>query len=93
MKKLNIKTVALDLEVQYAREYHNKDVSQHIFLIADYFEHQAALNNIRVLTYSFFSYVIKNRKIKKSDSIKNKLIYGFYVRHNTDKSKNLIYRR
>ena len=57
MKKLNIKDLALDIEVQYARKYNNKDVSPHIFLLADYFIKSAKKNGMEYTIYSFLSYV------------------------------------
>ena len=93
MNTYGIKTVALDIEVQYAMKYENKNVSEHVYLLVDYFEQLAEKSNIRMLTYSFLSYVLKNRKIKKNSLIKNKFVYGLYVRKHNDKSKNLIYRR
>ena len=93
MKSFGIKTIAMDLEVQYARKYNNKDVSNHIFLLADYFEEQAKKYRFNLLTYSFISYVLKNRKIKKSLLIKNNFLYTLYVCIQNDKKKNIIYRR
>ena len=93
MKNFGIKTIAMDLEVQYARKYNNKDVSNHIFLLADYFEELAKKYNFNLLTYSFISYVLQNRKIKKSLLIKNNFLYILYVCTQNDKKKNIIYRR
>ena len=93
MKSFGIKTIAMDLEVQYARKYNNKDVSNHIFLLADYFEEQEKKYRFNLLTYSFISYVLKNRKIKKSLLIKNNFLYTLYVCIQNDKKKNIIYRR
>ncbi len=93
MKNFGIKTIAMDLEVQYARKYNNKDVSNHIFLLADYFEELAKKYNFNLLTYSFISYVLQNRKTKKSLLIKNNFLYTLYVCTQNDKKKNIIYRR
>jgi hypothetical protein len=93
MDACGIKTIAIDIEVQYARKLNNKNISNHIYLLVDYFEQLAAKLNIKMLTYSFLSYVLKDRKIKKSPLVKNKFVYGLYVRKHNDKSKNLIYRR
>lgn len=93
IKSFGIKTVALDLEVQYARKHNNKDVSQHIYLLVDYFVKMAKTFDIRLLTYSFLSYVLKNREIKPSLLVKNKLLYGLYININNDKQKNIIYKR
>lgn len=93
MKRFEIKNVAMDLEVQYARKHDNRNVSKHIFLLSDYFEKKAANLGINLLTYSFISYVLKNRTIKKSSLIKNKFLYGLYICTQNDKEKNLIYRR
>ena len=93
MKKLGIKTVALDLEVQYARKHENKNVSKHIFLLIDYFEKMAKELDIKVLIYSFISYVIKNRSIPKSKLIHSKFLYVWYLSMQTEKDKNIIYKR
>ncbi len=93
MKQFNINTVALDIEVQYAMKYENKYVSPHIYLLVDYFEKIAAKNGIKVITYSFLSYVLKNRTIKKSKLIGNKIFYSFYLNRKNDKTKNLRYYR
>ncbi len=93
MKNYGIKTVALDLEVRYARTYENKYVSPHIFLLADYFENRAKKLNIRCIIYSFISYVLQNRKLKKSKIVKNKFLCGLYISMLNDKDKNLTYSR
>lgn len=93
IKKYNISTVALDLEVQYARKHNNKDVSPHIFLLVDYFEEKAKKQSVKVLIYSFISYVLKNRTIKKSFLVKNNFIYGLYVNKKYQKEKNILYKR
>ncbi len=93
MKKLNIKKVALDIEIQYARKYENKDVSKHIFFIVDYFKMMAKINNIICLTYSFLSYVLNNRSVGESKLIKFKPLYKILVNLNNDKSKNIAYKR
>ena len=93
MKDFGIKTVALDIEVKYAMKYENKNVSNHIYLLVDYFENIAEKFGIKVITYSFLSYVLKNRKIKKSSLVKNKFVYGLYVHKHNDKTKNIMYKR
>ncbi len=93
IKKYNIKKVALDLEVQYARRHNNKNVSEHIFLLVDYFEKLAKEQNIQLLIYSFISYVLNNRTIKKSNTIKNKFLYTLYINKHNNKEKNIIYKR
>ena len=91
VKKFGIKTVALDIEVVYAMKYENKYVSPHIYLIADYFEHIAEQSGVNVLTYSFLSYVMKNRKTEKSSLIKNRFLYNLYIKTKTESKKNLKY--
>lgn len=91
VRDAGIKTVALDIEVRYARKHENKNVSPHIFLLADYFYKVAARNNIEVLTYSFISYVLKNRKIKPSFLINIKLLYSLLINIKRDKTKNYDY--
>lgn len=93
LKKYNIKNAALDIELKYAQKYNNKDVSPHIFLLVDYFQKKAEKLNIKVLTYSFLSYVLKNRTLKKSKLINIKPFYNLLINKLNDKSKNLQYRR
>ena len=93
MKKLNIVDVALDIEVKYAREHNNKDVSKHIFLLVDYFEKKAKELNIKLSIYSFLSYVMKNRNIKKTNLINIKFLFNWYLKLNNNKEKNLVYHR
>ncbi len=93
MQKYNIKTIAVDLEVQYARKYDNKDISPHIYLLYDYFEEKAKENKIRLITYSFFSYALNNRKIKKFPLINNKFLFDLFLKMCNKKEKNIIYRR
>ncbi len=93
IKKYNIKNVALDIEVKYAMKYNNKDVSKHIYLLIDYFEQKALKFNINLIIYSFLSYVVQNRTVKKSILTGNKFLYGFYVNMNNDKTKNFHYKR
>ena len=93
MNNYGVKTVAIDIEVQYARKYNNKNVSPHIFLLVDYFEKRTQETGINLLTYSFISYVLKNREIKKSLLIKNNFLYTLYICTKNDKKKNIIYRR
>ena len=93
VKEFDIKNVALDIEVQYARKYDNKNVSQHIYLLFDYFEKKTKELKINFLIYSFFSYVLKNRHIKPSKLIKYKFLYKLLLNKLNDKSKNLEYIR
>ena len=93
MKNFGIKTVALDIEVKYAMKYENKNVSKHIYLLVDYFNKLSKEFDINLLTYSFLSYVLNNRTIKKTSLIKNKFVYGLYVHKHNDKTKNIMYRR
>lgn len=93
MKKLNIKTLALDIELKYAQKYNNKDISLHIYLLVDYFEKKAEKLKINVLIYSFLSYVLKNREIKKSKFVHFKPIYKLLINKINDKSKNIKYHR
>ena len=54
MKKIGIKKIAFDIEVQYAQKHNNKDVSPHIYLLYDYFQFLAKRFDMKLLTYSFF---------------------------------------
>lgn len=93
MKKFGVKRIALDIEVQYARKYENKDVSPHIHLLNDYFEMTAKKLGIELLTYSFLLYVQRNRKIKKSPFMANKFFFNAVLNFYNQKEKNLMYRR
>ncbi len=93
MKKLNVVDIALDIEVRYAREHNNKDVSKHIFLLVDYFEKKTKELKIKLSIYSFLSYVMKNRNINKTKLINFRFLFNMYLKFNNDKGKNLIYKR
>ncbi len=93
VRDYGITTVAVDIEVQYAQKYNNKDVSEHIFLLDDYFKYKAKEFNVNLLTYSFFSYVLQNRQVGESDLIKNRFLYNVFFNLKNDKSKNMSYRR
>lgn len=95
IKSFGITTVALDLEIQYARKYNNKDVSNHIFLLVDYFNQKAQDLKIKVLIYSFLSYVLKNRNMKKLPKYigKNNFLCSLYMIRYVDKRKNIEYKR
>ncbi len=93
IKKYSITTAAIDLEVQYARKYDNKNVSPHIFLLYDYFKLKSEENNIKLITYSFFSYVLNNRKMKTPFYINNKFLFDLFLKKYNKKEKNIIYRR
>ena len=93
MHSIGVNTVALDLEVQYARKYNNKEVSNHIFILNDYFEYKTKELNIKLLTYSFLSYVLKNRQFKATPDyiIKNNFLSGLYLMRHDNKSKRINY--
>lgn len=91
--KLQISTVAFDIEVQYAKTYDNADVSPHVYLLYDYFKFWAEKFKIKLLTYSFFSYVLQNRKIKPLKINKISFINNFIIKKNEIKRKNLEYKR
>lgn len=93
MKKFDIRIIALDIEVQYARKYENKEVSPHIYLLYDYFEKHAAKYGIKLLVYSFLSYVIKNRNVKQSLFINNKFFFQLCLNKCNNKEKNIQYKR
>ncbi len=93
IKQYNIKKAALDIEVKYADKYNNKDVSPHIFLLVDYFEKKAEKLKIKVLIYSFLSYVLQNRTLKTSKWINFKPLYSLLVNKLNDKSKIIQYKR
>lgn len=91
MKKFGISNVAVDIEVQYARKYDNKNISPHIYLLYDYFEYLSKKFNIRLHTYSFMIYILRNRNIKKSSLINNKFFYSYYLNKYRQKEKNYPY--
>lgn len=93
MKKLGVKRVALDIEVQYARKYNNNEVSPHLHLLNDYFEMTAKKLGIELLTYSFLLYVQRNRKIKRSPFMANKFFFNAVLNFYNQKEKNIMYRR
>ena len=93
IKVFGITNIALDIEIQYARKYENKYVSEHIYLLVDYFLQKSSKIGVNVLIYSFLSYVLKNRQIKKFDRIPIKPLYSFLIKKYEDKSKNIKYKR
>ena len=93
MKKLNVKKVAVDIEVQYAQKHENKNVSPHIYLLYDYFEYQSKKQKIELLTYSFLIYVLRNRKITKTRFLSNKFFFNLVLKHHNQKDKNVMYCR
>ena len=93
MKSLGVKKIAVDIEVQYARKHENKYVSPHIYLLHDYFEYLAKKNDMELLTYSFFIYVLRNRKISKMRFMSNKFFFNLVLKHHNQKEKNIMYCR
>ncbi len=91
MNKLNVKKIALDIEVLYARELQNKFISPHIYLLVDYFEKLIKKYDKDLLIYSFLSYVLKNRNIKKTSLIEFKPLFNIYLFLCNQRNKNLIY--
>ena len=93
MKEFGVARVAIDIEVQYARRHNNKDVSEHVYLLVDYFNHLAKKYKLDVLSYSFLSYVLKNRTISKAKFLDKDWLFGLYLKKYTDISKNIRYTR
>lgn len=91
MKSMGVKKVAIDIEVQYARKYENKNVSPHVYMLYDYFENMAKKNGIELLTYSFFLYVLRNRTIEKAKFLSNKIFFNLVLKHNKVVDKNISY--
>ena len=91
MKKLKVKNIAVDIEVQYARKYNNKDISPHIFILYDYFEFMAKEYNMQLHTYSFLLYVLRTRSFKKYSKIHNKFFYVWNFNRHIQKEKNISY--
>lgn len=93
MKEFGVTRVAIDIEVQYARKHNNKDVSQHVYLLVDYFNQLAKNYKLDVLSYSFLSYVLKNRTIEKAKFLNHDWIFGLYLKKYTNSDKNIRYTR
>ena len=92
MKELNVKNVAVDIEVQYARKYENNFISPHIYMLYDYFEYNSELLNMELSTYSFMLYVLRNRKLKKTKFPTNKFFFDLVLNIYNKRNKNLKYR-
>ena len=92
MNELNVKNVALEIEVQYARKYENKRLSKHIFILVDYFIKTAELYNMKLTIYSFLSYVLKNRP-DNIPMIKSEWAAKFNMFLNKNVFKNIKYNR
>lgn len=92
MNELNVKNVALEIEVQYARKYENKRLSKHIFILVDYFIKTAELYNMKLTIYSFLSYVLKNRP-DNIPRIKSEWAAKFNMFLNKNVFKNIKYNR
>lgn len=94
IEKFNIKSIAMDIEVQYANKHNQKDVSPHIYMLMDYIKYKAELMNLNFITYSFAIYVLNARKFfKYQNFIKNKFLYNLialFHRHK-NKHKNIEY--
>lgn len=93
IKSLKITTVALDIELQYARNLENKNLSPHIYFLVDYFENLAKKYNMQLLKYSFLSYVLNNRTIEKAKYLNNDILFNFRIKKFIQKEKNINYTR
>ncbi len=93
MEKLQVKKVAIDIEIQYASKHENKNVSPHIYMLYDYFEYKASKYNIELLTYSFLIYVLRNRKLAKTKFLSNKFFFNLVLKQHIQKDKNVMYCR
>ena len=93
MHQIGVKNIAVDIEVQYAQKYENKNVSPHIYLLYDYFQLMADKYTMKLLTYSFLIYVLRNRTIEKSKFLTNKILYNWVLKYHTQKDKNVMYRK
>ena len=70
LKKLDIRSVIVDIEYTYANTHIN-NISPHIFILMDYIENFANKNNINYELYDSAKYAVKNRnqeKLKQFDS-------------------------
>ena len=93
IKYLKITPVALDIELQYARNLENKNLSPHIYFLVDYFENLAKKYNMQLLKYSFLSYVLNNRTIEKAKYLNNDILFNFRIKKFIQKEKNINYTR
>lgn len=94
IKKLKIKSIAMDIEVQYANKHNQKDVSPHIYMLMDYIKYKAEQMKLDFITYSFAIYVLNERKFfKHQNLIKYGPLYSlltlFY--RNKNQQKNVKY--
>lgn len=94
IKKYNIKSIAMDIEVQYANKHNQKDVSPHIYMLMDYIKYKTVLMKLDFITYSFAIYVLNARKFfKYQNLLKNRFIYNLislFYRHK-NKYRNIEY--
>lgn len=77
VKRYNIKSIAMDIDVQYANFHNQKDVSPHIYILMDYIKSKAELMHLDLITYSFAIYILNARKFfKYQNLLKHKLLYS-----------------
>lgn len=67
IKELDIKSVIVDVEYTYANTNIN-NISPHIYMLMDYIEHFANLNNISYALYDSAIYAVKNRTFEKTQN-------------------------
>lgn len=77
IKKLDIKSIIVDIEYTYANQHIN-NISPHIYFLMDYIEHFANKNNIQYDLYDSAKYASQNRTQEKltqfdADYLKEKI--------------------
>ena len=93
MQQFKIRNIAVDIEVTYARKNNNKDISNHIYILYDYFILKAAQCKIKLLTYSFITYVLRNRNFKQTPCLFNSFFYSLYLNFHKDRRKFVNYKK
>ena len=72
IKKLDIKSIIVDVEYTYANK--NMDnISPHVYMLMDYFENFANTNNIEYDLYDSAKYVQQNRKYPKTENFEQSI--------------------
>ena len=90
IKAIDIKSIILDVEYTYANK--NKDnMSPHIYLLMDYFEHCAKINNIEYDLYDSAKYIAQNRICPKTTEFNDEYFHNFVVAQWENLYQNIDY--
>lgn len=92
LKEVDIKSVIVDVEYTYANVNKN-DISPHVYLLMDYFEHLAEINGMEYDLYDSAKYIKQNRNYPKT----NDYSHGCFVNKFTSSqweniNKNIEYK-